>query len=688
MKKFLPFLILSLCFTAWEAYAQSNSWVTAYYAGWNQGQADNGVLPSSDIDFSTLTHIIHFGLVPNTNGTLDSTSNTLTVINSDSLIAKAHAAGKKVLICVGGWGSESAFEKATSVLTLPAFIANLVSFMQRRGYDGIDVDWEPLSVADVAQYTLLITGLRTSLNLINPTALLTVAVASEAATIASLIDQIDQINVMTYDMSGAYTGWVTWYNAPLFNGGAVFPSNGDPLPSASSLISTFLAAGIPANKIGIGIPFYGYVWSGGSGTPTGGVTRPQQSWTTAPNVQSDVPYATIMQEYYQPQYLRWDSVAQVPYLSIDKPGSSNDKFISFDDERAVWYKMKFARDNGLGGVFIWELGGGYRNDLPSGRRDSLLQSVKQAYEGNGPPAWPADTIPPSVSITRPSEGETLIDTTTIVASAADNAGILNVQFQMDGKNFGQPVETSPYTLTIDTDTIPNGAHTISAIAEDVSGNTTSATTVHITVSNSPPATPILLSPKNGATDVPTPVTLQWSDSTQGISYRVQISDSSDFNTTVVNLSNSADTFYVAENLAAGKTFFWHVASILDVDTGSFSETWSFSTPQASGVNNPGTGLPLNFVLFQNYPNPFNNSTRIIFGLPTSAQALLIINDISGQTIYKENMGIMEAGYHAIEWSGTNQAGNAVSSGVYFFHLIATDSYKNKFSDTIKMVVIK
>src|SRR2546421_10769439 len=89
-------------------------WVSAYYAGWSQGNSNNGILPAENIDYSAITHIIHFSLVPGSNGSLDYSSNSITPTNSSTLVAAAHAAGKKVLICVGGWGTDGGFAGATS----------------------------------------------------------------------------------------------------------------------------------------------------------------------------------------------------------------------------------------------------------------------------------------------------------------------------------------------------------------------------------------------------------------------------------------------------------------------------------------------------------------------------------------------------------------------------------------------
>jgi chitinase len=400
------FFVLSLLNSSTKA--QSDVWTTAYYAGWMQGWTNNGYLPAQNIDYDAMTHIIHFSLVPNSNGTLNAESNSITLTNSTELITRAHAKGKKVLISVGGWNSGTGFRGATSAVYRAIFVSNLVTFITTRGYDGIDIDWEPLQSSDAAQYVAFINALRTALNSINPRPLLTAAVGGSSAGILSQVHQsFDQINIMTYDYSGAWGGWVTWHNSPVYNDGYIFPSTGGAVPSANGDIDRFISSGIPKSKLGIGIDFYGYVWNGGSGTSTGGATEPRQSWTTAPSVQGNIPYYTIMQNYYQPQYYRWDAGPQAAYLSIDNSGSSNDKFITYDNQTTVQKKFEYARSKGIGGLIIWELGGGYRANLPAGQRDSLLQAVKTALNGGGGNYNP----PPAPVLTSPLNGATNISIT-------------------------------------------------------------------------------------------------------------------------------------------------------------------------------------------------------------------------------------------------------------------------------------
>jgi chitinase len=348
-------------------------WSTAYYAGWMQG-----ALPPGKIDYGALSLLIHFGLIVNANGTLDDQGNSVSAANATAAVQAAHTAGKKISICVGGWGSSAAFKSATSTATRPTFISNLVNLMISRNYDGIDIDWEPMSPSDSAQYTAFISELRTAMAAKKPGLLLTAAVGWEPSVVALVASELDQINIMTYDMSGAWSGWVSWHNAPIYTGGCKFPSTGGAVPCADATVQIFLAAGVPAKKLGIGIDFYGYVWSGGAGTTTGGVTQPCQAYTSDPTVAGNVSYAQIMSTYYQASYAKWDSGAQAAYLSVDAAGSANDKFISYDNEQTVAAKVAYAKTKGLGGVFVWELGGGFRSTQPAGQQDLLLQSLKTA----------------------------------------------------------------------------------------------------------------------------------------------------------------------------------------------------------------------------------------------------------------------------------------------------------------------
>lgn len=97
-----------------------------------------------------------------------------------------------------------------------------------------------------------------------------------------------------------------------------------------------------------------------------------------------------------------------------------------------------------------------------------------------PPPPPPDTTAPTVSITAPAPGATVLGTITILANASDNVKVAGVQFKLDGANLGAEDTTNSYSISWDITTVPDGSHTLTAIARDGAGNTSSSA-VSVTV---------------------------------------------------------------------------------------------------------------------------------------------------------------------------------------------------------------
>ena len=76
-----------------------------------------------------------------------------------------------------------------------------------------------------------------------------------------------------------WPGWVTWFNSPLYNGGYHLPPYGPLVTSVDGSVSNYLSNGVAPDKLGVGIAFYGYVWTGGSG-----VWQPRPILGNGPNV--------------------------------------------------------------------------------------------------------------------------------------------------------------------------------------------------------------------------------------------------------------------------------------------------------------------------------------------------------------------------------------------------------------------
>jgi hypothetical protein len=96
-----------------------------------------------------------------------------------------------------------------------------------------------------------------------------------------------------------------------------------------------------------------------------------------------------------------------------------------------------------------------------------------------------DTTAPVVTITAPANNATVSATVTLTATATDpDSPVSFVQFLVDGTNTGAQLTTSPYSISLDTTTLSNGAHTLTAVAQDPTGNIGTSPAVAITVSNS------------------------------------------------------------------------------------------------------------------------------------------------------------------------------------------------------------
>ena len=112
-----------------------------------------------------------------------------------------------------------------------------------------------------------------------------------------------------------------------------------------------------------------------------------------------------------------------------------------------------------------------------------------------------DTTAPSVSMTAPANGATVSGNVAVSANASDNVGVAGVQFLLDGASLGSEDTVAPYSISWNTTTAGNGAHTFAARARDAAGNQTTSVAVNVTVSNVDTIAPTvsMTAPANGAT---------------------------------------------------------------------------------------------------------------------------------------------------------------------------------------------
>ena len=102
-----------------------------------------------------------------------------------------------------------------------------------------------------------------------------------------------------------------------------------------------------------------------------------------------------------------------------------------------------------------------------------------------------------------------------------------------------------------------------------------------------------------------------------------------------------------------------------------------------------TQLPKEFGLRQNYPNPFNPATVIEYALPKASQVRIQIYNILGQRVRNLVDEPQEPGYKMIHWDGKDDYGKEVSSGIYFYRIVAhTDQGSGDFIKCRKMTLLK
>lgn len=344
-------------------------WVMGYYAIYQRG-----MLPIGQIDWKSLTHLVVGAVVPRPDGSLDTSfydDATHGPKIATHLASAATAHGVTPLLMVGGAGVHDAFAAAAKNHRA-TLVKNLLAVMHKEGFDGLDIDWEPVNRSDQAALRGLVDALRKAA----PDAILTMPVLWVSKTFpkvpklyGSLADKLDRIDIMSYGMAGAYDGWRTWHSSALRGATASTPSD------VELNVSAFEKAGVPARKLGVGIGFYGTCW-------TGGVDGPREpigtSYVAADD--NDMTFATIMSNYYSDRAYHYDKAAQAPYLSFNSPtGSHGCTFVSYENERSVAAKGAYAEKHGLGAEIIWTINQGHVKGAPRAKADELLDAVHESF---------------------------------------------------------------------------------------------------------------------------------------------------------------------------------------------------------------------------------------------------------------------------------------------------------------------
>jgi chitinase len=213
-------------------------------------------------------------------------------------------------------------------------------------FDGVDIDWESPQLEDAANFQELIKEFRRQMNAVRSGLRLAVAVDQSPAVLlgtdfAAITPLVDQFGIMNYDYAGPWSS-TTGLLAPLFPNAS--QAHG---ASIQSSIAAYKAAGIPARKLLMGLPFYGYGWTGVNNSNHG-------LFQAGEAVHEDRPYHAIRTIALSSQIFR-DPRSQAPWAF------DGQNFWTYEDAVSVRYKVSYGLRQGVGGVMIWELSGDTAN---------------------------------------------------------------------------------------------------------------------------------------------------------------------------------------------------------------------------------------------------------------------------------------------------------------------------------------
>ena len=282
----------------------------------------------------------------------------------------------KILYSIGGWVWSNHFSHTAAYKeNRIKFAISSVKLMKKHGFDGVDLDWEypgqrgednDFRPSDKNNFNLLLEEIRKELEKVgaidNKHYLLTIATGADQAYIdntdlGKAHKYLDFINVMCYDF---YHGWFfqTGHHANLY------PSKKEKFTgnSGQEAIRRHIKAGVPSNKLIMGIPFYARQWKKVALANDG-------LYQTAMTTGTIAPYWDIVEKIKSGNYKKgYDDSAKASYLWNAKDSI----FISWETPKEIKQKVTYIKKNNLGGAMFWE----YSLDKDQELLNTLFQNIK------------------------------------------------------------------------------------------------------------------------------------------------------------------------------------------------------------------------------------------------------------------------------------------------------------------------
>ncbi|MGL4108731.1 glycosyl hydrolase family 18 protein [Clostridium sp. LP20] len=296
----------------------------------------------------------------------------------------------KTLLSLGGWGGRGFCDAAATKESRLKTANSIKNIITEYGLDGVDIDWEcpvnggwgeiKFSPEDRHNYTLLVKDLR---EVLGNDKLITIASGATwdyivaGTEFAELGKILDFINVMNY----AYS-----YGGPKYDS-ALYKSSNDPGGiNTDDLLKACVNQGVPKEKLVMGTAFFGKIPTDNSGAPN----------YINMNILSKLGLTSSGDYGYAYNYIktlknkagveeRWDDESKNPYLVYVDPVTKTESFIiSFDNAKSMLIKGRYAKENGYGGVMVWEVTQDSQNELLNNLYNGLYTdfSVNKAADLN------------------------------------------------------------------------------------------------------------------------------------------------------------------------------------------------------------------------------------------------------------------------------------------------------------------
>jgi len=327
---------------------------------------------AGQIPYSKLTHINHFGVGFYSDGALYVPDGFL----EPPLIRKAHKAGVKVLLGLGGnFSLLDGNPKLTATL-----VDNLWSFISKHGYDGVDIDWEYPAGDESNTFYGLFLALRNALPA--PTYVLSADVPpwgdqGAGYAIPQVDSYLDYFNIMMYDCAGPWTEDGQLNSEIFWDANDPDPWECEPGGAANEAVTIFTQEGVAPSQLNMGTPFYGYFYTNVSGLWGECANASHTKDGDCDGSVFSVNYGTFLKQRINKKGWRsfYDPIALVPYM-LRADGKKG--FITYDDASSTYYRVWFADWQwNLGGTFMWSLDADY-----DGQSQDLLDEMYAASLGS------------------------------------------------------------------------------------------------------------------------------------------------------------------------------------------------------------------------------------------------------------------------------------------------------------------